>query len=190
MIIREATFDDSAAVAALHAASWRHAYREALSEAYLRTDVEAERAQHWQAMLSAPSSNQHTLLAESEGSLKGFACFFGLESEQWGSYLNNIHVSQADQGSGIGALLLQAVASLCIQAYGEGGLYLWVLQSNLKAQSFYAKFGAINAESDLWSAPGGTEAPMFRFSWPSLRALQAAMASPMRVFSNSGMSLL
>ena len=36
-------------------------------------------------------------------------------------------------------VLLHAAASLCLQACGEGPMYLWVLQSNERAQRFYAR---------------------------------------------------
>jgi ribosomal protein S18 acetylase RimI-like enzyme len=172
--VRNATRNDFQAMAQLHAANWRLAYRGALSDAYLNGDIEGERLQWWQSLLEKPGERQHILLAEHQDQLAGFACVYGNENEEWGSYLNNIHVAQTAQGLGIGALLLNATASVCKEHYGEAGYYLWVLQSNTKAQGFYARHGGQNTGTDIWNAPGGTTAPLFRFSWPSVSALQAA----------------
>jgi ribosomal protein S18 acetylase RimI-like enzyme len=178
MQIRLANPSDSSAIGELHAASWRHTYREALSDSYLAGDVVSERKRLWEARLSQPAAHQHVLLAHAGKLLAGFACVYGAEHEQWGSYLNNIHVAQAMHGKGLGNALLHAAASLCLGSYGEGSMYIWVLQSNEKAQRFYAKSGAHAVGVDTWQAPDGSSAPLYRFSWPSLVALQAATANP------------
>lgn len=178
MHIRLANPSDASAIAELHATSWRNSYREALSQAYLAGDVVAERQRLWESRLSQPSANQHVLLAQSGAALVGFACVYGAEHKDWGSYLNNIHVAQAMHGKGIGKVLLNSAASLCLQSNGESSMYLWVLQSNDKAQRFYSRFGAANVGVDMWEAPDGSSSPLYRFSWPSLVSLHAATANP------------
>lgn len=69
---RTAGLSDSARVAELHAASWQSAYRGFLSDAYLDTDVPAERLRVWQAPLAQPSDRQYVLLAKQGGALVGF----------------------------------------------------------------------------------------------------------------------
>lgn len=177
MLLRSATIDDFQKIADLNTASWRFAYRAALSEEYLAGDVESDQTQLWESRLTSPTKNQHILLAEEAGYLVGFACVYVGENPQWGSYLNNIHVAHASQGAGVGRQLLNAVAGLCSKSC-HGGLYLWVLQSNVKAQGFYARHGAQNAGADIWEAPGGTTAPVFRFVWESIDLLQKTMANP------------
>jgi ribosomal protein S18 acetylase RimI-like enzyme len=176
MTIRVATSADSPRIAALHAASWRYAYRGALSDEYLAGDLESDRRQLWARRLAEPTENQRVLIAEDGCHLLGFACVYVGEDPQWGSYLNNIHVVQAAQGRGIGRLLLHVTAQACRSSH-PGGLYLWVLQSNTKAQAFYARHGAKNTGADLWEAPGGTTAPLFRFSWESVVFLREATAN-------------
>jgi ribosomal protein S18 acetylase RimI-like enzyme len=177
MLIRLATAADSHRIANLHTASWRHAYRGALSDEYLAGDIDSDRRQLWEHRLAEPAQNQRVLLAEDQNHLVGFACVYVGESQEWGSYLNNIHVVPATQGRGIGRLLLHATAEVCGKSH-PGGLYLWVLQSNAKAQRFYARHGARNTGTDIWKAPGGTTAPLFRFSWDSTARLRAATANP------------
>ena len=178
MLIRTATQSDCSAIAELHASSWRLAYRGALSDEYLAGDVVSERRQLWESRLAEPAEHQHVFVAEHDNHLIGFACVYGNENGQWGSFLNNIHVAQAVQGRGVGASLLHATAELCMRLYGEAGLYLWVVQSNTKAQAFYTRYGAKNSETDVWHAPGGTVAPLFRFAWESPRVLQEVTANP------------
>lgn len=177
MLVRAATTADSNRVATLHAMSWRHAYRDVLSGEYLASDIESDRLQLWESRLAEPTERQHVLLAEDSGQLLGFACVYVGEDQEWGSYLNNIHVAPATQGKGIGRLLLHAIAKACSESH-PGGLYLWVLQSNSKAQGFYARYGARNTGTDIWEAPDGTTAPLFRFSWQSAAQLQAKTANP------------
>lgn len=171
MLVRTATITDSPQISALHAASWRHAYRSALSDAYLACDVESDRRQLWDSRLENPADNQRILLLEDGHQLLGFACIYVGEDALWGSYLNNIHVLQAAQGQGLGKRLLRACAQAC-SASQAGGLYLWVLQSNTNAQGFYARYGAKNTGSDIWDAPGGTTAPLFRYSWEDTTLLE------------------
>ena len=84
MQIRAANPSDARAIAELHAASWRYAYREALSDAYLAGDVASERQHFWEARLLQPSRNQHVLLAHVDSVLAGFVCVYGAEHQEWG----------------------------------------------------------------------------------------------------------
>ena len=176
MLIRTATKSDCPAIAELHASSWRSAYRGALSDEYLAGDVTQERRQLWESRLTDPAEHQHIYVAEDGDQMIGFACVYGNADAQLGSFLNNIHVAQAAQGRGIGASLLHATAGLCTQLYSGVGLYLSVIQSNTKAQAFYTRYGAKNVGAAVWHAPGGTDAPLFRFAWESPRVLQEATA--------------
>lgn len=178
MLIRAATAADSNQIAALHAASWRLAYRGALSDKFLAGDVESDRLQLWSSRLAKPLERQIVLVAEEAGHMQGFACAYIDEDTKWGSFLNNIHVSQGSQGRGVGKLILNAVALACGEP-GTEGLYLWVLQSNTKAQGFYSRYGAQNTGTNIWEAPGGTIAPLFRFSWGSVAELREATADPL-----------
>jgi ribosomal protein S18 acetylase RimI-like enzyme len=175
MLVRAATTADSNGIASLHAASWRYAYRGALSDEYLAGDVEAERRKLWESRLTEPTDRQHVVLVEDGGHLVGFACLYVGEDPRWGSYLNNIHVARAMQGRGIGRLLLHATARICSTSRSSG-LYLWVLQSNTKAQGFYARHGGENTGAGIWEAPGGTTSPLFRFCWESIVRLQEVTA--------------
>lgn len=173
MKIRFATPADAQAIAALHAASWRLTYGNALNPDYLQDVVPAERRAIWAQRFASPKENQCVLIAESHNEPVGFACVFAAEHHEWGSYLDNLHVSQPNQGRGIGKALLMQIARLCnLRAPGQG-LYLLVNQDNRRAQQFYLRLGARNAESGVWNAPDGSTVPTFFFRWDSVEALAA-----------------
>jgi GNAT superfamily N-acetyltransferase len=172
--LRTAGAADAEAIAALHAESWRTAYRGALSDEYLSGDVMADRRALWQQRLDAPRPNQQVIVAETNDGLAGFACVFAAEHAQWGSLLENIHVSQALQGQGLGRRLLCGAAAWCAEAAPRQGLHLSVLQGNLGAQRFYAGLGAANVGEEMWNAPDGRVIPTYRFAWASLAPLLAA----------------
>jgi GNAT superfamily N-acetyltransferase len=169
MRIRAAQRADANAIAALHAASWRAAYRGAFSERYLAAEVDADRSSVWSERLERPPRNQRVLLAEERGSLAGFACAYLESDPQWGSLLDNMHVAEALQGRGVGGQLMRALACECVAA--GGGLFLWVIKSNAPAQRFYEHLGGQRCGEDLWSPPGGGALPRYRYAWPDVRLL-------------------
>ncbi len=170
MTLRSATPADAEAIAAIHAASWRSTYRGALSDEYLAGDVVAERITVWSKRLGHPAGNQYVVVAEEAGRVAGFACAYAREHPEWGSLLDNLHVVQEQQGRGLGAALLRAVAAWCAEVAPDSPLHLWVLEGNVRAQAFYQKLGAVNAGQDFWSSPDGRSIPSYRFAWerPSL----------------------
>ena len=165
MIIRDARDADAQQIAAVHAASWQFAYRGMLSNKFLAGDIAAERSAFWENRLNSAPANQYVLAAENENTVVGFACVYAHSDVQWGSLLDNLHVLQSMQHQGIGTKLLVAVAEWCNSLNPSGGLFLWVLQSNLEAQRFYQALGAENTGSDIWIPPGGGYVPRYRLSW-------------------------
>ena len=164
--VREATPADADAIADLHAASWRTTYRGAMRDAYLDGDVAAERRTVWHDRFAAPASNQHVIVAEASGRLVGFACVYGAADPRWGSELDNLHVRSGEQGQGVGADLLAAVARWTSTTYPDGALYLWVLDGNDGARRFYERHGGRDAEGDHWHAPDGSALAVRRYVWP------------------------
>ena len=175
--IRQALPSDADDIARLHAISWRTAYRGALSDAYLDGPIEAERAELWRARLAQPAANQFVVIAQSRGEAVGFACAYGGEDPQWGTFLDNLHVLPEFKRQGIGAQLMREVAAWSAGAYPGQGIYLWVLGSNLPAQRFYARIGGENAGTDLWTPPDGSALPKVRIAWRSAEALSFGVDS-------------
>jgi ribosomal protein S18 acetylase RimI-like enzyme len=178
MNFRHATPTDAEGIAALHASSWRITYGAVLSAKYLDEVAPSERKAAWAQRLASPGANQCVVVAESAVGLVGFACAFSEEHAQWGSYLENLHVGSSNQGQGVGRALLTNVAQWCeCQAPGRG-LYLSVNQANQRAQEFYRRLGARNAEAGVWHAPDGSLVPTYWFLWESAGVLAPAAANP------------
>jgi GNAT superfamily N-acetyltransferase len=165
--LRAATEHDSAAIARLHADSWRSAYRGILSDEYLDNRAHSERAALWQARFSEKANNPFfAILAEIDGQLAGFACVFPNEDPTFGSFLDNLHVTPERTGQGIGRRLLNDVGRRLLADGTRGGLYLWVIEQNSRAREFYARAGAAEVETALMPMPDGGRHTEVRCYWP------------------------
>jgi ribosomal protein S18 acetylase RimI-like enzyme len=177
MHIRTARQSDAESVAQLHAASWRIAYRGMLSDAYLDGPIDAERSELWRGRFARPERNQFIVVAESQGKVMGFACAYGGQDPQWGTFIDNLHVAPEHKRKGIGARLMERLASWSGQSHPGRGLFLWVLESNTEARKFYERVGAQVAGSDVWTPPDGSALPKLRMAWRSAEALAAGTGS-------------
>src|SRR5258708_39591705 len=110
LTLREGTGHDAAAIARLHAESWRSTYRGMLSDEYLDHRVHHERAALWQQRFSEQAEKPFfVILAETETELAGFACAFSDQQPTYGADFDNLHVCPQRTGQGIGRPLLNAV---------------------------------------------------------------------------------
>lgn len=164
---RPATPADADAIAALHAQSWRQSYRGILTDAYLDGDIFADRQAVWQGRLSDPAPNQFLLVAEAGGAVQGFVCAFGDDDPRWGTLVDNLHVSQALKGRGVGTALLERVGDWVKAGRQHPGFHLWVFEKNHAARRFYANRGGETVEQDVKDNPGGGQALTFRIAWPT-----------------------
>jgi ribosomal protein S18 acetylase RimI-like enzyme len=171
MKLRAATLADAKSIADIHAVSWRNTYQRALTEHYLKNIVPRERHELWKGRLENPKSNQHVVVADFQGDVVGFVCVYTGENPIWGSYLDNLHVRSAYQSKGVGKALLTAAVSWCFRREPTRGLCLLVNRDNIKAQEFYIRFGARNAQKSIWSAPDGSAVPTYWFVWDNLSGL-------------------
>jgi GNAT superfamily N-acetyltransferase len=167
---------DAAAIAQLHADSWRRHYRGAYSDAFLDGDVLADRLEVWAQRLRQAAPNRCTLVAE-DGGVVGFANTYFDDDPTWGALLDNLHVAHGHKRRGIGARLLALTAEALLERPQPTGLYLWVLEQNQDARGFYEARGASCVERSPVAPPGGiasrlTGSPMgLRYSWPQPGAL-------------------
>ena len=165
MRYREARPDDALAIATLHAESWRVAYRGMYRDDYLDGDVFQDRTNVWQERMAAPPESQFVVLAEDELGMAGFACAYGAHHERLGTYLDNIHVRRELHRSGVGTALLSWVASWSRTRYPDAGLYLGVLEENVKARLFYERLGATDVGGDVVEPAGGGSVRVRRYAW-------------------------
>ncbi len=169
---REASATDVEAIASLHADSWRRHYRGAYLDSFLDGDVVADRVAVWSERLIAPRVDQYTLVAEINAEVVGFVHMILDHDPEWGTLLDNLHVSGQLKRQGIGSRLLSEGARGLVYRRPSGTFHLWVLDQNASAQSFYRARGGIRVESTIRGPfPGGGTAPGHRYFWSDPRRL-------------------
>ncbi|HJU74974.1 MAG TPA: GNAT family N-acetyltransferase [Gemmatimonadaceae bacterium] len=139
--VRRAGPADASAIARLHIASWRAAYRAELPPAFLAALDETQRTQQWHERLEVPTTE--VLLADRAGQVTGF-CAHGPANaahnltSAWEIY--GLHVAPDLRGTGIGTQLFGAA---CDRAREKGAaqLTLWVVATNAPARRFYEAKG-------------------------------------------------
>jgi GNAT superfamily N-acetyltransferase len=131
LIIRPATVVDTRAIAEVHVASWRAAYRGIVADGVLdKLDVE-RRAGRWRVWVGTAT----TFVAEDDGRLTGFV-YTTRDSNEIGA----LYVVPDRLREGIGSRLL-AAAHEALAAAGHTEATLWVFEANTGARAFYAAHG-------------------------------------------------
>jgi len=109
-------------------------------------------------------------VAVADGEVVGFALWY-LNFSTWlgrpGIYLEDLYVTPAMRGRGIGKALLAELAAICVRR-GYGRLEWWVLDWNTPAIGFYRSIGA--EPMSEWTVQ--------RLTGPALSRLAAAIDHP------------
>ncbi|HEX9522255.1 MAG TPA: GNAT family N-acetyltransferase [Reyranella sp.] len=168
--IRAATIADADAIAALHAASWRSAYRGILKETTLGPGLDAERRAHWRTRFAAMDPQDTVLIADG----LGFIAAWAKGDPGFGAYIDNLHVHPDRRGAGLGRRLLGAAMRL-VARRGEGGVYLWVFDANTRTIDFYRRLGGEIVEHGF-DEIDGLKVPQSRIVWRDARRLAEACA--------------
>lgn len=134
--IRRASAADADAIAALHAASWRSAYRGIFNDATLGPSLDGERRAHWRGKLAAMVPDDTVLIA---GDL-GFIAVWAKGDPGFGAYIDNLHVRPERRSGGLGRRLLGEAMGR-VAGRGETRAYLWVFDDNVRAIDFYRRLG-------------------------------------------------
>ncbi len=144
VVLRSLRAGDADTVAALHATSWRSAYRGILADDYLDHGVDADRQAVWRERLQGPdAAPAFGIVAEDPtGQMMGFAYVMLDHDPEWGTLVDNLHVHPDAKGGGIGRQLLRAVVRGLGPEHRQQPLFLWVLDANEPAKRFYARLGA------------------------------------------------
>jgi ribosomal protein S18 acetylase RimI-like enzyme len=138
--IRAATLEDAPAIARLHVAVWREAYRDlAPPEAVRALDV-AKRQARWAEMLA--TAERTVLVAERDGRIVGIGTAGPATVPELGGHgeILHLYVDPAHGRGGIGRALMRHLA-LALQAQGCGSVALGVVEGNRPAIDFYLKLG-------------------------------------------------
>ena len=155
--IRAATLDDSRAIAEIHVAGWRFAYRGQMPDAFLDSlSVDEREAQRRKWFETPPKPEHRTWVAVAEdGRIAGFAISGPERAKEPAAGVAEIYAIYVDPariGSGLGrALMERAVGDLRTRGFVD--VVLWVLDTNEHARRFYEAAGM--------AADGGTKRASF-----------------------------
>jgi GNAT superfamily N-acetyltransferase len=166
--IRHATAADADAIAALHAESWRSAYRGLIPDDDLGVDLDRERQEFWRARFASAHPDRRAafvaFVATPDDLLVGFACVLADADPDHGPLLDNLHVKPGWRGHGIGARLLNE-ARLWSAAIAPGEpMHLWVLEGNVAARRFYRSQGGVEEDQRV-EHRGGMTIVSLRCKW-------------------------
>jgi ribosomal protein S18 acetylase RimI-like enzyme len=171
-VIRAARPADARPIAAVHVATWRHAYAGLLPDEVLAgLDVD-ERAQRWNRNLAASVEGRFVLVFEQDGRVGGFVSGGPSRDQFPGGEVYAIYVDPARQGRGAGRrLLTAAVRHLAEAQFTDASL--WVLADNRAARGFYESQGwRSDGTEQPWTHAGGHAVMEVRYVM-SLAALGA-----------------
>jgi ribosomal protein S18 acetylase RimI-like enzyme len=168
--IRPATIADADDIAALHAASWRSAYRGILKDSTLGPTLDGERRTHWRGELAAMAPTDTVLIADG----RGFIAVWAEGDPGFGAYIDNLHVHPERRSAGLGRHLLGA-AMRQVAGRGEVRAYLWVFDGNTRAIEFYRWLGGEIVERGFEEIDGLT-IPQSRIVWRNTWRLAEACA--------------
>jgi ribosomal protein S18 acetylase RimI-like enzyme len=175
---RSATENDAESIALVHAESWQRTYRGLMPDEFLQTAIVVpNRLAAWRARMSENRPDRFTYVALDHDRVVGFICAFGNEDADWGSYIDNLHVAAGYQGRDIGAELMHSAGRWLCEHYPDCAVYLWAMEANASARSFYERLGGRNRETAMKSDPGGGRAPNCRYTWERPAMLVATTES-------------
>jgi ribosomal protein S18 acetylase RimI-like enzyme len=172
--VRRANADDLLAIADLHTASWRTAYRQILPDAYLDGPLIEDRRAHWSGVTQKMALSDRLLIAERGNWLCGFIAAWasadlGCEAG-FTLFIDNLHVRPELRSQNIGRLLMRSLATSLNQ--GENcRAYLWLLDGNENAGRFYAKLGGRRGDRRRFPIAGQMLGET-RIEWDDLRRLR------------------
>lgn len=136
-VVRPAGIADAEAIAALHAASWRAAYRTIVPARRLDAALDRDRRRHWRATLARRRPRDVVLLAEAAGRVLGFVAVW---HGAGGAFVDNLHIQPELRGKRIGERLLRDVARVQ-RSRGARRMFLWAFVANRSAIRFYCRLG-------------------------------------------------
>lgn len=140
MRIRRATTEEAGAIAAVHIASWRAAYRGHMPDAVLDPLDLEQRTGQWREILTSPGVESWVADAPP---VVGF-CTLHLESQAIGALppaeITGLYLHPDHWRRGAGRKLTRAAVARAGEA-GCGRVVLWVLLENRSARLFYEALG-------------------------------------------------
>jgi RimJ/RimL family protein N-acetyltransferase len=141
LTIRQASVADAHAIAEIHVAGWRGAYRDLLPRSYLDALSVDQRRTFWQGALAKPGASRVTVSEDADG-VTGF-CSYGPtrdDDEHGTAEIYAIYVQPAKWRQGAG----RALCELAFRDAAERActtMTAWVFRDNRPARDFYEHLG-------------------------------------------------
>lgn len=154
--------DDRAAISRIYEESWKYAYRGIIPQAYL----DSIPAGQW-----APKLDQEgvgSLVAVEDGKLVGTSSYCKSRWAEFGKCgeIISIYFLPQYMGRGYGRKLLCAAVSK-LRELGFADIFLWVLEENERARTFYRRCGFIQTEHDMRHEIGGKMLREIQYRYPA-----------------------
>jgi ribosomal protein S18 acetylase RimI-like enzyme len=169
--LKPAQFSHYPTIAKIHAQSWQNNYRNILSTQFLDEKVEKERLDFWQKRFLSSSANQQLTVAMINQNIVGFSCLNLDDDPEHGSLLDNLHILQNFQNSGIGKRLIQNCAVTILEKAKTAKMYLWVYGVNENARKVYEHLGASHLHTIEKFIEDGSKARVCKYLWEDVSSL-------------------
>lgn len=167
---------DAAAIAELHAQSWRETYGPMLPPGLTDDALYANRVDLWTARFAVPAAGRDLILkATHDRDIVAFACLASRSDREHGRLLDNLHVRREWKRQGLGRRLLARAASAALPS---GAMHLWVVGANMDAARFYEMLGGVPLDVRADELLPAVRVEEVRYVWrgASLRLLADAAA--------------
>jgi ribosomal protein S18 acetylase RimI-like enzyme len=146
--VRDATVDDAADVTRVRTRTWQSAYAHVFPADQLRSLAPDTGLEWWREAIASPAAQMHTLVAEADREVAGFAQLGRARDEEGTGELYAIYVLPEYSGVGVGrALMAETLARLRAEGFAEA--ILWVIEDNPRTRRFYELAG--------WQLDGGVK---------------------------------
>ncbi len=142
--------DDRLMISKVYEESWKSAYKGIIPQDYLASIPKGRWARN------VDTQGWKTLLCVENGKIVGTSSFCQSRFEQfqgWGEIIS-IYLLPDYVGKGYGKSLMDA-ALLELKRQGYENVFLWVLEENYRARSFYERYGFLLADGFLDNTIGG-----------------------------------
>lgn len=145
-MVRPALQEDAEAIARVHVATWRSAYRGVLPDDFLASLSEANYAERWRRVIG-DGSNSVQVVEQPEG-IAGFASGGRERAGESGfaGELYAIYVLDRAQRQGHGRELVHAITG-ALREMKLKDMIVWVLRDNASARRFYERLGGTYVRS-------------------------------------------
>lgn len=137
--IRPAVVEDAEAIARVHLASWREAYRGVVPPERLAAVDEPERARQWHEAIE--SRHGSVLVADLDGEIVGFAHVGHSRDEDAGSGTHEIYAIFLEPSAWGRGVARELMRSLLAALPDNAPVTLWALADNERARHFYRRHG-------------------------------------------------